>query len=268
MDKHRTILALGLATALLTGLTACGNPSSTGDSAGQSTQQGQPDNSTQQVQPQDSNSTQEFLDSITPETAEAKGVCGADLTWYYQDNVLVIKGTGEITDFGSPNDVPWNEYTDQIGKVIIDEGCTTIPDDIFQEYDNLSSVILPDTLISVGAFAFGDCDNLQSVDLGNGVQIIGECAFRSFDVADAKISTITIPASVTYIGSSAFTGIKNITFLGDAPEMGAVADESPFRTFRDTINIYYHGSGFEYYIDLWKDSEEDRSETVFNWVKQ
>ena len=100
MDKHRTILALGLATALLTGLTACGNPSSTGDSTGQSTQQGQPDNSTQQVQPQDSNSTQEFLDSITPETAEAKGVCGADLTWYYQDNVLVIKGTGRITDFG------------------------------------------------------------------------------------------------------------------------------------------------------------------------
>ena len=33
-----------------------------------------------------------LLETITAETAEYKGVCGVDLTWYYKDNVLVIKG--------------------------------------------------------------------------------------------------------------------------------------------------------------------------------
>ena len=173
MDKHRTILALGLATALLTGLTACGNPSSTGDSTGQSTQQGQPDNSTQQVQPQDSNSTQEFLDSITPETAEAKGVCGADLTWYYQDNVLVIKGTGEMADYDSSDDLawetiaPWRSYNDgeiedSISWVVMDEGITYIGDYAFYNCDNLTKVIIPSTVTDIGN-AFEALGNLQTL---------------------------------------------------------------------------------------------------------
>lgn len=172
MDKHRTILALGLATTLLTGLTACGNPSSTGDITGQSTQ-GQPDNSTQQVQPQDSNSTQEFLDSITPETAEAKGVCGADLTWYYQDNVLVIKGTGEMADYDRSDDLarqtiaPWRSYNDgeiedSISWVVMGEWITYIGDYAFYNCDNLTKVIIPSTVTDIGR-AFEALDNLQAI---------------------------------------------------------------------------------------------------------
>lgn len=172
MNKGKRVLALGLATALLTGLTACGNPSSTGDSTGQSAQ-GQPDNSAQQVQPQDSNSTQEFLDSITPETAEAKGVCGADLTWYYQDNVLVIKGTREMADYDSSDDLarqtiaPWRSYNDgeiedSISWVVMDEGITYIGDYAFYNCDNLTKVIIPSTVTDIGN-AFKALDNLQTL---------------------------------------------------------------------------------------------------------
>ena len=260
MGKGKKVLALGLAAALLAGLTACGNPSSTGDSTGQSTQ-GQPDNSTQQVQPQDSNSTQEFLDSITPETAEAKGVCGADLTWYYQDNVLVIKGTGEMTEYTDEDDIPWKEYEDQIGKVIIDEGCTSIPDRAFYGHDYISSAVLPDTMVTIGEGAFLGCHELQSVDLGNGVQIIGENAFyASSGGYDNKISTITIPSSVTSIGRDAFDGIPSITFLGDAPEMDITDMICSWN-----VTIYYSGSGFETYIENWVDEYGDHSIT---WIKQ
>ena len=50
--------------------------------------------------------------------------------------------------------------------------------------------------------------------------------------------------------------------------MGKEGDELPFKTYNDTINIYYHGSGFEYYIDLWKEGTDILNGTVFNWVKQ
>ena len=250
MNKGKRVLALGLATALLTGLTACGNPSSTGDSTGQSAQ----------GQPQDSNSTQEFLDSITPETAEAKGVCGADLTWYYQDNVLVIKGTGEMTEYDY-NEAPWEDYQEQIGKLIIEEGCTSISEKAFLSCETLSSVVLPDTMVTIGEDAFLGCHELQSVDLGNGLQIIGENAFyASSGGYDNKISTITIPASVTSIGRDAFDGIPSITFLGDAPEMDITDMICSWN-----VTIYYSGSGFEPYIENWVDEDGDYSIT---WIKQ
>ena len=72
--------------------------------------------------------TQKFLDSITSETAEAKGVCGADLTWYYQDGVLVITGTGDMNDYvdgWGDSTAPWNDsdaYNETVHWIILDEG--------------------------------------------------------------------------------------------------------------------------------------------------
>lgn len=168
MKRQRGILALGLAAGLLAGLTACGSPSSA-EGGGQSAQA---DSGTQQAQPQDSNSTQEFLDSITPETAEAKGVCGADLTWYYQDNVLVIKGTGAMADYDTSDDLsaetiaPWRSYNDgeledTIGWVIMDEGITYIGDNAFYSCNNLTKIVIPSTVTEIGDALGGS--NLQTL---------------------------------------------------------------------------------------------------------
>ena len=198
MDKHRTILALGLAAALLTGLTACGTPSAAGDGTSQGTQ-AQAESSTQPVQPQDSDSTQEFLDSITPETAEAKGVCGADLTWYYQDNVLVIKGTGEMTEYTYSDDFPWSTYREQIGTVIIDEGCTKISEGAFENCVYLSSVSFPDTLLTIDYSAFCNCESLKNITLPNNIVCIQSNSFEN-----CNIEYVDIPASLTELYANSF----------------------------------------------------------------
>ncbi len=56
---------------------------------------------------------QSYLNSITLETAEQKGVCGNDLIWFYKDNVLVIQGTGPMTDYEYETK-PWAELKQEI----------------------------------------------------------------------------------------------------------------------------------------------------------
>lgn len=104
----------------------------------------------------------ESLIKTTIESPETSGVCGADLTWYYQNGVLVIKGTGEMTDYHLSWDenTPWLEIRNDIGWVIIDEGVTSIGDDAFAYLGTLSKVILPSTLESIPYDAFdhrNDC---------------------------------------------------------------------------------------------------------------
>lgn len=71
---------------------------------------------------QQSGNEVENLMKTTVESPETSGVCGADLTWYYQNGVLVIKGTGAMTEYSSGEDMPWYDLREKIGWVIIDEG--------------------------------------------------------------------------------------------------------------------------------------------------
>lgn len=112
----------------------------------------------------DKDPIQELIDSITPENAEATGLCGADLIWYYKNNILIIKGTGPIQKPEGDYDlthgnvsVPWNDYREKIHRVIISEGCTGIPERLFVGCHQLSYVDLPDSIECIGEYAFGNC---------------------------------------------------------------------------------------------------------------
>ncbi len=149
-------------------------------------------------------STQQFIDAINVETAAFKGVCGNDATWYYLDNVLVIKGTGAIADYGEDHlfsmDRPWKDLQNSIHWVIVDEGITGIGINTFRNLPQLVKVALPDTLTHVGLAAFSRCEKLPEITIPDGVTGIGEDAF--FDCA--SLAEIVIPDSVIEIGEDAF----------------------------------------------------------------
>jgi len=209
-----------------------------------------------------SDSTQSFLDSITPETAEAKGVCGADLTWYYQDGVLVIKGTGAMTDYNSfSNNTPWNEFEDKVGWVIIEEGVTSIGSWSLNKMSALSKISLPESLKVINEGGLADCDNLSSIELPQGLEIMGR-----YSLSSDSMNSITIPSNVKEMGSNA-VDCKEIIFEGNAPEMpvfgyGNVDNPDTFYLMdiseADTT-IIYSGNGFEEYIEQCPQ---------YNWVKQ
>ena len=112
----------------------------------------------------------------------APGYCGESILWELTDGLLTITGTGVMDDF--PEGAPWEEYKDEIEKVIISGGITYI-----------------------GAYSFNDFDKLTEVEFGKDVYEIGERAFFSCD----GLTKIYLPASFKVFGKSSFMGCTKLT---------------------------------------------------------
>lgn len=87
-----------------------------------------------------------------------------------------------------------------VRSVVIQEGITSISDDVFASYYNLQSVKMPKGLLSIGDSAFSDCQGLSSIIIPESVTSIGDSAFSYC----YNLSSIVISDSVTSIGSNAF----------------------------------------------------------------
>jgi len=128
----------------------------------------------------------------TPDPPEpeviADGQCGDDLTWTLDDEgTLTVFGTGPMWDF------EWNE----------DESVTTAP---WAGYiDQIKTLVLSDGVTSVGNEAFDGFENLSDIRLGNAVARLGEYSFQNIGV-----SSLHIPASVVDISVCAIYLCSNL----------------------------------------------------------
>ena len=134
----------------------------------------------------------------------SKGSCGNGVDYIlYANGELVINGSGAITSS------PWDGYSDNIYKVTIGNGVTSICDE-----------------------AFYNCQNLYKVTIGNGVRTIGSFAF-----CGTGLTEVTIPSTVTNIGIRAFSAdywtYKNWS-LTIYCEEGSVAQQ-----YAEKNEIYY-----------------------------
>lgn len=153
--------------------------------------------------------------AITANAAETSGTCGENLTWTLDsEGTLTISGTGAMTEWEFFQDklsfnIPWYEQRDDIKKVVIEEGVTTIGKDSFNGCNAMESVSLPVSLTQIGESAFLYCTSLADVTIPDGVTVIES---STFDGCNA-LSEIIIPDSVTAINTEAFrmcTGLKSI----------------------------------------------------------
>jgi len=139
----------------------------------------------------------------------ASGACGDGVSWVLTDNgVLTVSGTGAMSFDSSP----WQSYSNQIRKVVVEDGVTAVADEAFADCPNLTGVILADTVVTVGRGAFRSCYNLQTVELG-GVTDIGAEAFLEC----VSLERIILPHDGTSFGSWAFaycSGLTEIYILG------------------------------------------------------
>ena len=112
------------------------------------------------------------------------GSCGTNLTWtLYDNNELVISGTGEMADYYSNNgNAPWYNYRGIIESVIINEGVTSIGAYAFQNCTALTLVELPDSLEHLGDYTFENCDSLISLKLPLNTKTVGFGVFRGCNI--------------------------------------------------------------------------------------
>ena len=158
------------------------------------------------------------------------GTAGS-LTWKYDTGTktLTISGKGEMPNYDWEHPVPWQEHSQEMQKLVVEEGVMGIGDNAFQNAGSLISASLPKTLTRIGDEAFASCLNLPMVTLPAGVTRIGNSAFTycsnlamaTLPVAlqeigeyafaqCSKLSSVVIPAGVISIGHGAFAGCSSL----------------------------------------------------------
>ena len=151
--------------------------------------------------------------------SEASGYCGQNLTWNLADGLLTISGKGEMRNFWYSNEAPWRNYRDDVVKIIIEDGVTSIGSRAFLGMNYLRSADIPDSVTTIGDNAFGDCYSLRNVKIPYGVTSLGFCAFEGCD-----ITKIEIPDSVTSIGGAAFRSCRLLTSVEIPDSVTSIAD--------------------------------------------
>ncbi len=140
------------------------------------------------------------------------------------------------------------------GDVAIPDSVTYIGSYAFKGSSGLTSVTIPDSVTSIGSYAFEDCDGLTSVTIPDSVTSIGYHAFSncggltsfSVDGNNGSYSSsnglllskygntllfgvngdVTIPDSVTYIGSYAFSGCNGLTSVTIPNSVTSIGDDA------------------------------------------
>lgn len=93
--------------------------------------------------------------------------------------------------------------------IVIPEGITIIPDDVFYKNYYIKSVVIPKSIKRLGPYTFFGCYNLEKVELHENISSIGKWSF-----INTRISEIYLSDKITTIGEKAFSGcsyLKKIT---------------------------------------------------------
>ena len=138
---------------------------------------------------------------------ETSGTVGANITWRFQDNTLIFSGSGSI------NSRPWLHLADQVQKIVIEEGITTVSAwGAFTGHRQLKKVVFPKSLISIAiATAFAECYALDSIVFPENLTSLGTWTFYLC----YSLSSVVIPKGVTVIGYSAFYVCRNLRKITD-----------------------------------------------------
>lgn len=141
-------------------------------------------------------------------TSTPQNSCGENLTWSLTDGELVIEGTGAMYNF-EDEAAPWFASKDEIVKLTIKSGVTSVGDYAFNKCDKIADVVIPNGVTTLGTHAFGYCDGLTVVSLPPSVKTIGWSAFY----ACRNLTTVNLSEGVTRIGEYSFADCGNLSKL-------------------------------------------------------
>jgi len=163
-----------------------------------------------------------------------RGSCGSKLKWELTDGILLITGTGKMTDWKNNNGAPWHKYQSSINSVYIGEGVTSIGERAFSGCRNIKSVAMPNSLTSIGVFSFSECFTLASVDIPDNVTSIGYGAFYRCN----NVNTLNIGRGMMNIEDGAFNGCSLLSITCRAVTPPTLGGDIVFLGVYRSIPLY------------------------------
>ena len=157
--------------------------------------------------------TEPFRLIVTDENGNVPGFDG-DVSWSYENGVLTISGVGLMESYDSEEPGPWFVYKDNIRKVIIENGLTSIGAYAFFDYPAIEEVDIAGNVKWIYDCAFQFCEQLRIVNFSEGLTNIDSAAFFGC----SHLTSITLPRSLKSIGYIAFAdcSLTNISVAGGA----------------------------------------------------
>lgn len=143
-----------------------------------------------------------------------------------ENGTLTIRGDGNMTDYSQKEDAPWNEYSDGIAAIVVEEGITGIGEWSFAGCANLTEVELPDSLTYIGKDVFSDCTSLEEIVIPDNVTELGESPFARC----TSLAKVTLPQSLKKLGIEPFDfceNLKEIVYLGSEEEWKELMETIP-----------------------------------------
>ena len=157
-------------------------------------------------------------------TEIGQGEASEGVTYSYDKgtHTLTISGQGPMKTGWEK--VPWDSLKNDIQKVIIESGVTSIGNYAFSSCSSITSFTIGNSVTSIGEWAFSGCIELTSITIPNSVTSIGKRAFEDC----YSLASITIPKSVTSIGNYVFEDCSSLTDYYVWAEKVPSTDRYPF----------------------------------------
>ena len=167
---------------------------------------------------------------------------GYDVYWQMQDNMLYIEGSGNMPEFETAEQYPWNSLLVDFDEITIESGITSIGKNAFSNFVSLEKINLPGTVKKVGDKAFDNCGSLKKIYVD--FDHYNELTYFINSIGEDNIAFTD--ATIYYAcGDNIHWALKNYETLliegdGSMPDYAAEGKEYPWADFYDcvlTLNI-------------------------------
>ncbi len=157
---------------------------------------------------------------LTYEYSIYNGTTG-DCSYHFDKDsrTLTISGSGSIGSYTYSYRAPWYPFREDVGKLVIEEGVTSIGTKAFMGFSHLKTVILPETLTEIGDYAFAEENAVEHLYVPEGVSSIGQGA---------------IGFVFNYPDTDDMTG-----FFRNKKYLYSIRDDGPAAEYADGKNVYF-----------------------------
>ena len=158
-----------------------------------------------------------FSISASALTSKNNAMENSNAKWSYDtsNKTLTISGSGAMPNY---SDTPsaFTKYNAKLvvtiinnaKTIVVENGITSIGNNVFKGFKNVTSVTIPASVTSIGTSAFEGCSSVTSVNLPANLKTIGANAFKN-----TKFANVKMPDSVTSISSDSFAGVSGLKIV-------------------------------------------------------
>lgn len=169
-------------------------------------------------------------------------IIGALIDKKYLEEVII---PATVVDFGwDYTPIPPLRDNVNLKRVVLEEGITEIPYNMFGGCISLTEVVLPSTLTTIGGSIFSGCSSLTEFVIPETVTSLGNGIFSGA----TSLEKVTLPSNLTTIGRAMFnqcSSLKSITIPSSVVSIEAYAFSGCTNLFNVTLpsGITYVGEG-------------------------